>query len=83
MAKKFLYLVNYCTKLFMYKIEIEPVAKKENEELTTIKMLGTMLDILETVNQMDDSTFVLRMKLSNNLEFLVDQLMTEYEQQNK
>ena len=67
----------------MYKIEIEPVAKKENEELTTIKMLGTMLDILETVNQMDDSTFVLRMKLSNNLEFLVDQLMTEYEQQNK
>lgn len=67
----------------MYKIEIEPVAKKENEELTTIKMLGTMLDILETVNQMDDSTFVLRMKLANNLEFLVDQLMTEYEQQNK
>lgn len=67
----------------MYKIEIEPVAKKENEDLTTIKMLGTMLDILETVNQMDDSTFVLRMKLSNNLEFLVDQLMTEYEQQNK
>ena len=81
MAKKFLYLVNYCSKLFMYKIEIEPVAKKENEDLTTIKMLGTMLDILETVNQMDDSTFVLRMKLANNLEFLVDQLMTEYEQQ--
>lgn len=67
----------------MYKIEIEPVAKKENEDLSTIKMLGTMLDILETVSQMDDSTFVLRMKLSNNLEFLVDQLMTEYEQQNK
>lgn len=67
----------------MYKIEIEPVAKKPDEELSTIKMLGTMLDILETVNQMDDSTFVLRMKLSNNLEFLVDQLMTEYEQQNK
>lgn len=83
MAKKFVYLVNYCTKLFMYKIEIEPVAKKPDEELSTIKMLGTMLDILETVNQMDDSTFVLRMKLSNNLEFLVDQLMTEYEQQNK
>lgn len=83
MAKKFVYLVNYCTKLFMYKIEIEPVAKKPDEELSTIKMLGTMLDILETVNQMDDSTFVLRMKLSNNLEFLVDQLMTEYEQQHK
>lgn len=81
MAKKLLYFVNNPSKLFMYKIEIEPVAKKENEDLTTIKMLGTMLDILETVNQMDDSTFVLRMKLANNLEFLVDQLMTEYEQQ--
>jgi hypothetical protein len=57
------------------------VAKTQNEELSTVKMLGTMLDILETVNQMDDSTFVLRMKLANNLEFLVDQLMIEYEQQ--
>ena len=65
----------------MYKIEIETVAKTQNEELSTVKMLGTMLDILETVNQMDDSTFVLRMKLANNLEFLVDQLMIEYEQQ--
>jgi hypothetical protein len=65
----------------MYKIEIEPVAKTQNEELSTIKMLGTILDILETVNTMDDSTFVLRMKLANNLEFLVDQLMIEYEQQ--
>jgi hypothetical protein len=65
----------------MYKIEIEQVAKTQNEELSTVKMLGTMLDILETVNQMDDSTFVLRMKLANNLEFLVDQLMIEYEQQ--
>jgi hypothetical protein len=65
----------------MYKIEIEPVAKTQNEELSTVKMLGTMLDILETVNQMDDSTFVLRMKLANNLEFLVDQLMIDYEQQ--
>lgn len=67
----------------MYKIEIEPVAKTQNEELSTIKMLGTILDILETVNTMDDGTFVLRMKLANNLEFLVDQLMAEYEQQNK
>jgi hypothetical protein len=65
----------------MYKIEIEPVGKTQKEELSTVKMLGTMLDILETVNQMDDSTFVLRMKLANNLEFLVDQLMIEYEQQ--
>lgn len=65
----------------MYKIEIESVGKTQNEELSTIKMLGTILDILETVNTMDDSTFVLRMKLANNLEFLVDQLMMEYEQQ--
>jgi hypothetical protein len=67
----------------MYKIEIEPVANNQDNELTTIKMLGTMLDILETVNSMDDGTFVLKMKLSNNIEFLVDQLMTEYEHQNK
>jgi hypothetical protein len=65
----------------MYKIDKEKVGKNEYEDLTTIKMLGTMLDILETVNTMDDSTFVLRMKLANNLEFLVDQLMMEYEQQ--
>jgi hypothetical protein len=65
----------------MYKIDKEKVGKTEYEDLTTIKMLGTMLDILETVNTMDDSTFVLRMKLANNLEFLVDQLMMEYEQQ--
>jgi hypothetical protein len=65
----------------MDKIELEPVAKKQKEDLTTLKMLGTILDILETVNTMDDSSFVLRMKLSNNLEFLVDQLMIEYEQQ--
>jgi hypothetical protein len=63
----------------MYKIEIEPVGKNEENELTTIKMLGTMLDILETINTMDDGTFVLKMKLSNNIEFLVDQLMEEYE----
>jgi hypothetical protein len=67
----------------MYKIEIEPVANNQENELTTIKMLGTMLDILETINTMDDGTFVLKMKLSNNIEFLVDQLMTEYEHQNK
>jgi hypothetical protein len=63
----------------MYKIEIEPVGKNQENELTTIKMLGTMLDILETINSMDDGTFVLKMKLSNNIEFLVDQLMEEYE----
>jgi hypothetical protein len=63
----------------MYKIEIEPVGKNQENELTTIKMLGTMLDILETINTMDDGTFVLKMKLSNNIEFLVDQLMEEYE----
>lgn len=67
----------------MYKIEIEPVGKTHSEDLTTLKMLGTMLDILETVNSMDDGTFVLRLKLANNLEFLVDQLMLEYEQQNR
>jgi hypothetical protein len=63
----------------MYSIDIEPMDKENNNELTTIRVLGTMLEVLEAVNQMDDGTFVLKMKLANNLEFLVDQIMYEYE----
>jgi hypothetical protein len=39
-----------------------------------------MLDVMESIEQIDDAGFVLRMKLLNNIEFLVDQLMEEYEQ---
>ena len=57
--------------------------KQQPEKLTTSLMLGTMLDVLESIKDSDDSTFVLRMKLNNNIEFLVDQLMHDYEQSRK
>lgn len=83
MAKKFLYLVNDNTNLLMYEIIVEPMPKQEPDKLTTSVMLGTMLDVLESIKDSDDSTFVLRMKLNNNIEFLVDQLMHDYEQSRK
>lgn len=83
MAKKFIYLVNDNTYLPMYEIIVEPMPKQEPEKLTTSVMLGTMLDVLESIKDSDDSTFVLRMKLNNNIEFLVDQLMHDYEQSRK
>jgi hypothetical protein len=80
MAKEFVYLVNNNNKYNMYEIRVEGMDKQQPEKLTTSLMLGTMLDVLESVKDSDDSTFVLKMKLNNNIEFLVDQLMTEYEQ---
>ena len=80
MAKKFVYLVNSNFINIMYEIRVEGMEKQQPEKLTTSVMLGTMLDVLESVKDSDDSTFVLKMKLNNNIEFLVDQLMTEYEQ---
>ena len=56
------------------------MGKEKPEKLTTSVMLGTMLDVLQQVNESDDASFVLKMKLLNNIEFLVDQLMTDYEQ---
>lgn len=50
------------------------------EKLTTQQVLNIMLDVMQQVNDSDDATFVLKMKLANNIEFLVDQLMNEYEQ---
>ena len=61
----------------MYKIDIEPLEEKPNK---TSQLLQTMLDVMESIEQVDDAGFVLRMKLLNNIEFLVDQLMEEYEQ---
>jgi hypothetical protein len=58
---------------------MEAMDKDNGNKLTTLKVLGTMLEVLEAVNNMDDGTFVLKMKLANNLEFLVDQIMYEYE----
>lgn len=61
----------------MYKIDIEPLEEKPNK---TSQLLQTMLDVMESIEQIDDAGFVLRMKLLNNIEFLVDQLMEQYEQ---
>lgn len=61
----------------MYVIEIEPIETPRNR---TSDLLQTMLDVMESIEQIDDAGFVLRMKLLNNIEFLVDQLMEQYEQ---
>lgn len=61
----------------MYKIEIEPLEEKPDK---TNELLQTNLNILEVIDHIDDAGFVLRMKLLNNIEFLVDQLMADYEQ---
>lgn len=52
------------------------------EKLSTSELLDIMLDVMQQVNETDDATFVLKLKLINNVEFLVDQLMHEYEQRN-
>lgn len=61
----------------MYQIDIEAIETPQNK---TSQLLQTMLDVMESIEQIDDAGFVLRMKLLNNIEFLVDQLMEEYEQ---
>jgi len=61
----------------VYQIDIEGI---ENPQNKTSQLLQTMLDVMESIEQIDDAGFVLRMKLLNNIEFLVDQLMEEYEQ---
>ena len=78
MAEKFVYLVNCYTNYLMYEITVEPMGKKEPDKLSTSIMLGTMLDVLQQINESDDASFVLKLKLLNNIEFLVDQLMEEY-----
>lgn len=64
----------------MYKIDIDPI---ENPRNLTTETLDKMLEVMEAIEHVDDAGFVLRMKLLNNVEFLVDQLMEEYEQRNK
>ena len=64
----------------VYSIDIEPLEEKPNK---TSQLLQTMLDVMESIEQVDDAGFVLRMKLLNNIEFLVDQLMEEYEQRKR
>jgi len=60
----------------MYKIDIEPVEKPKSRAKD---LLETMMDVLENIEHVDDAGYVLRMKVINNIEFLVDVLMQEYE----
>jgi hypothetical protein len=60
----------------MYKIDIEPVEKPKSR---ANDLLFTMMDVLENIEHVDDAGYVLRMKVLNNIEFLVDVLMEEYE----
>jgi len=39
-----------------------------------------MMDVMENIQYIDDAGFALRMKVLNNIEFLVDVIMEEYEQ---
>ena len=61
----------------MYKIDIEPVEKPKSR---ASDLLFTMMDVMENIEHIDDAAYVLRMKVLNNIEFLVDTLMEEYEQ---
>ena len=64
----------------MYQIDIEPIEPKRNPTTDT---LDKMLEVMESIEHIDDVGFVLRMKLINNIEFLVDQLMEEYERRQR
>jgi len=73
-AAKCIHIINYFFSIHMYKIDvITQVAKEERELLdVNLKVLGAIKDI-------DDSCFVLRMKVLNNVDFLLDNIMQEYE----
>jgi hypothetical protein len=64
----------------MYQIDIDSIEPKRNP---TTETLDKMIEVMEAIEHVDDAGFVLRMKLLNNVEFLVDQLMTEYEQRQR
>lgn len=61
----------------MYKIDIEPLEKPKSRAKD---LLDTMMDVMENIEHVDDAAYVLRMKVLNNIEFLIDTLMEEYEQ---
>lgn len=60
----------------MYQIDIDTIEPQRNPTTDT---LDKMIEVMESIEHIDDAGFVLRMKLLNNIEFLVDQLMEEYE----
>ena len=54
-------------------IEVEYKRSKAND------LLETMMDVMENIQYVDDAGFALRMKILNNIDFLVDVIMQEYE----
>jgi hypothetical protein len=60
----------------VYQIDIDTIEPQRNPTTDT---LDKMIEVMESIEHIDDAGFVLRMKLLNNIEFLVDQLMEEYE----
>jgi hypothetical protein len=51
----------------------------ENKRSKANDLLETMMDVMENIQYIDDAGFALRMKVLNNIEFLVDIIMEEYE----
>ena len=58
------------------KIIDQPESKRSKAN----DLLETMMDVMENIQYIDDAGFALRMKVLNNIEFLVDVIMEEYEQ---
>jgi len=63
----------------MYEIKVETVEKPMSKSEKTTELLNTMMDVMTNIEYVDDAGFVLRMKVMNNIEFLVDELMEEYQ----
>jgi hypothetical protein len=47
----------------------------------TKDLLLTMMDVMENIQNCDDIAYALRMKIVNNIDYLIDALMQEYEEQ--
>jgi len=74
MAKEYVYSFNGSQYILLNPLK---------EKLSTQQVLNIMLDTLSQINESDDASFVLKMKLLNNIEFLTDQLMHEYNEPNQ
>jgi hypothetical protein len=63
----------------VYEIKVETVEKPMSKSEKTRELLETMMDVMTNIEYIDDAGFVLRMKVMNNIEFLVDELMEDYQ----
>jgi len=55
------------------------IDQPESKRSKANDLLETMMDVMENIQYIDDAGFALRMKVLNNIEFLVDVIMEEYE----